>query len=115
MRVVDLIVTDTVGATAAVSASLVVREKRPPVADAYFAKWTFGRFTLVAYSCAESSDPDGHPWTCAWNFGDGQTSRSTSGFHAWSTAGSITVRLVVTDARMAADTAVALVTVVDEP
>ncbi len=51
----------------------------------------------IAFSSAGSSDPDGNIVSFAWNFGDGTTSTSASPSKTYSTPGSYTARLTVTD------------------
>ena len=51
----------------------------------------------VSFSGAGSTDADGTIASYAWNFGDGTTGTGASVSHTFSTAGSFTVRLTVTD------------------
>ena len=44
-----------------------------------------------------SSDPDGDPITFYWTFGDGESSTSATAYHKWTSPGTYTVKLVVTD------------------
>ncbi|MFC4590022.1 PQQ-dependent sugar dehydrogenase [Sphaerisporangium corydalis] len=65
----------------------------------------------VNFSSAGSSDPEGGPLTYAWAFGDGGTSTAANPSHAYTTAGSRTATLTVTDNQGATGTASVIVTV----
>ncbi|HMG18112.1 MAG TPA: DNA/RNA non-specific endonuclease, partial [Gemmatimonadales bacterium] len=58
----------------------------------------------VPMSAAESSDPDGDALNYDWSFGDGSTATGPGVSHTYATAGTFTVRLIVTDIRGLADT-----------
>jgi hypothetical protein len=59
----------------------------------------------ISMSGAGSSDADaGQALTYAWNFGDGSTGSGANVSHAYSTAGTFNVRLIVTDPLGLADT-----------
>jgi PKD repeat protein/glucose/arabinose dehydrogenase len=51
----------------------------------------------VQFSSAGSSDPDGDPLTYRWEFGDGATSTAANPKHTYSSEGSYTARLTVSD------------------
>ena len=53
--------------------------------------------TPVAFNGSESTDPDGHALTQAWNFGDGSVALATNPEHTYSHAGQFQVDLIVTD------------------
>jgi PKD repeat protein len=53
----------------------------------------------VSFSGAGSSDPDGSIASYAWTFGDGGTASGVSASHTYTTAGSYTAKLTVTDNR----------------
>lgn len=59
----------------------------------------------VAFSSAGSSDPDGDPLAFAWTFGDGGTATTASPSRTYTTAGSYTAILTVSDGRGGTDTA----------
>lgn len=70
---------------------------QPPVAAATATPST-GRAPLtVAFSSAGSSDSDGSIAAYLWTFGDGTTSTSANPSHVYSTVGSFTASLRVTD------------------
>ena len=58
----------------------------------------------VNFSSAGSNDPDGFITDYDWNFGDGNTSTAQNPSHTYSTGGSYTVTLKVTDNEGAMDT-----------
>ena len=58
-----------------------------------------------------STDPDGSISSYAWNFGDSATATSATANHTYSTPGTYTVSLTVTDNRGATNTATQTVTV----
>ncbi|WP_406832167.1 PKD domain-containing protein [Pedococcus sp. KACC 23699] len=62
-----------------------------------------------------SSDPDGTIASYAWNFGDGTTSTDPKPVHTYTTGGSYTVSLTVTDNRGATGATSAVVTLIAPP
>lgn len=73
-------------------------ENKPPVAviDGPYSG-EVGK-SIYFYS-AGSYDPDGDPLTYSWRFGDGGTSTSSNPIHVYSSAGTYTVSLTVSDGR----------------
>ena len=51
----------------------------------------------VTFSSAGSSDPEGHPLTYLWTFGDNTTSTQANPVHTYAEAGMYTARLTVSD------------------
>lgn len=74
-----------------------VTSDRPPVVNAS-ADTTSGPAPLtVNFSSAGSSDPEGKPLTYSWDFGDNLTSTAANPSHAYTSAGTYTARLTVSD------------------
>lgn len=69
----------------------------PPVADFTVIPATGPAPLLIEYDASTTVDPNGDPLTYAWDFGDGTTGTSISGFHTYAAAGVYEIRLVVTD------------------
>ncbi len=70
----------------------------PPANVAPTAAFTFSVNSLVASLNASTSvDPDGTIATYAWNFGDNTTGTGVTATHSYTTAGTYTVTLTVTD------------------
>ena len=53
--------------------------------------------TEVSFSSSGSNDPDGDSLTATWNFGDGASGSGTQTTHVYSTAGTFSVTLTVSD------------------
>ncbi len=68
----------------------------PPIAVAG-GPYAAGVGEAIAFNGTASSDPEGQPLTYAWNFGDGATATGATPSHAYSSAGTYTVSLVVND------------------
>lgn len=66
---------------------------------------------VLTFSAAGSSDLTGTITSYAWNFGDGSTGGGLTATHAFTTAGTFSVRLTVTDSCGAVDDDTAIVTV----
>src|SRR5262245_24157022 len=74
-----------------------IQSDLPPVAAAS-ASPTKGPTPLtVNFSSSGSSDPEGHPLTYSWNFGDGATSTQANPSHTYTIAGPYQARLTVSD------------------
>src|SRR5262249_49489645 len=70
----------------------------PPRAD-FRADPTSGTAPLTVRFSNASTDADGDAITSSWDFGDGSTSTDRSPTHLYTSAGTFTVTLTVTDAR----------------
>ncbi len=66
----------------------------------------------IAMSAIGSTDPDGDVLTFRWEFGDGTTAIGATTVHAYAAAGSYAIRLIATDTRGLADTAMTVATIV---
>ena len=108
---VTLTVTDEAGAMVSTDYVVAPRARnRPPTAR-------FGHRVnglQIAVDASGSSDPEGLVVDYDWDFGDGTTRRGVRASHAYSTAGSYTVRLTVADDPGATDS-VSEVVSVSEP
>ena len=93
----QLTVTDDDGATATDLVQITVNPNQAPTAVAG-ASPTSGRFPLdVAFNSSGSSDIDGTIVAQAWDFGDGNTSTAANPSHIYTTPGTYTAELTVTD------------------
>jgi len=103
---VRLTVSDNQGATDTTTRTVTVT---PPANQAPNASFSFSPSspstgTQVSFNGAGSSDPDGWIVSYSWQFGDGATASGSSTQHAYSSPGTYTVRLTVTDSQGASDT-----------
>jgi PKD repeat protein len=83
---------------------------QPPVANPG-GPYTGVRGQAVTFNGAGSSDPDGDPLTYAWDFGDGTQGTGVAPTHTYSTLGTFTVTLVVSDGHVASAPATTTVTI----
>ena len=94
---VTLTVTDNSGATNQASTTVTVTPNtQPPVANAG-GPYAGTVSVAISFNGAASRDPDGSVVSYLWNFGDGATASGVTAMHAYTAAGSYTVRLTVTD------------------
>ena len=76
----------------------IVGTNNPPVVKGSVSP-TSGMVPLsVALSSTGSADPDGQPLTFEWEFGDGQSSTEANPTHVYTSVGSFTAKLTVTEA-----------------
>ncbi|MCU1527461.1 MAG: hypothetical protein JWP75_1224 [Frondihabitans sp.] len=105
---VTLTVTDANGKTGTASQSVTVTKANvPPTAS--FTETATG--LTQAFDGSGSSDPDGTIASYAWTFGDGGTATGAKPTHTYTTAGTYTVKLTVTDNQGATGSATQSVTV----
>ncbi len=97
---VELTVTDNLGASTSNTVRVVVTPvNQPPVAVAA-ADRTSGQAPLsVIYQAAGSYDPDDGIWQWFWEFGDGGTYYGGTAYHTYSSAGTWLTTLTVSDHR----------------
>jgi len=112
---VTLAVTDDKGATGTDTASVIVTApNEPPVANAGPDQTALVDET-VSFDGSGSDDPDGTIVSYNWDFGDGATGIGVTTTHVYSTAGTYTVTLAVTDDKGATGTDTAIITVTEAP
>jgi len=110
-RTVTLTVTDNQGATNVVSKSVtVIGSNTPPVAN-----FTFSANLLTVSFSDTSTDSNGSIASRSWSFGDGATSTAANPIKTYSTAGTRTVTLTVTDNQGATNSTSQSVTVSGTP
>jgi len=114
---VQLTVTDDDGATDTTTQTVTVTDgepaNQPPTASFTVSSASPTVGETVTVDAAGSTDSDGTIASYDWTFGDGATASGTTGSYAYSTAGTYTVELTVTDDDGATDTATQTVTVND--
>lgn len=111
---VRLTVTDDSGATNTRTASVtVVAEPGNTAPSASFTSTVTG--LTVSVDASASSDPDGTIGSYAWSFGDGVLASGMTASHTYTTAGTYSVTLTVTDNGGAQAVSTAGVTVVASP
>lgn len=101
---VTLTVTDDQGRTDTVTKPVTITIPNvAPTAALTASVDTLG--STVSVDGSASTDPDGSIASYKWNFGDGSTGTGASATHAYTTSGTYTVSLVVTDNKGATSTA----------
>ena len=97
---VTLTVTDDTGATGTTTQTVSVSSSpsnSPPIAEFSITSDTPQTGETVSFDASNSSDPDGTVTSYTWNFGDGTTTTGETALHSYSTPGSYTIELTVTD------------------
>ncbi|HEX6973973.1 MAG TPA: PKD domain-containing protein, partial [Vicinamibacterales bacterium] len=108
---VELTVRDSEGATSSASTTVtVVRANRPPVANAG-GPYTGDATQALTLSATSSTDPDGDALTFSWNLGDLTSATGAIVRRAYTTPGTYTATVTVSDGRGGTATATALVTI----
>ena len=88
---------DTKHGTSRGTFNLSVVADQPPVASFTESATTAPTGTAISFDASTSHDPDGTIVSYSWNFGDGMTATGATTSHSYTTAGSYTVTLTVTD------------------
>ena len=94
---VVLVVTDDSGNTDSVSKTVTVTDVGTPIASFTFSPGNPTTSTSIAFDASASNDPDGNIQTWLWNFDDGNTGLGETINHQYSSTGTYTVELIVTD------------------
>jgi PKD repeat protein len=94
---VHLQVTDSIGASNSTTRSVTVSADQSPTASFVYSPSNPSAGEDVFFNATASSDPEGGQLTYAWDFGDGSNSTAETVTHAYTTAGTYTVVLEVTD------------------
>ncbi|HKT60959.1 MAG TPA: PKD domain-containing protein [Gemmatimonadales bacterium] len=100
---VALTVTDNEGASTQVSRQVTASAAPPPQNQPPRAEFEVDCQQLTCVFSDRSTDADGGVTTWAWDFGDGATSTERNPTHTYSTSGTFSVRLTVTDGDGAQD------------
>jgi PKD repeat protein len=104
---VTLTVTDDNGATDTTTQTVTVGSppNQPPTASFTLSPNNPDTADTVTFDASGSSDPDGTIQTYEWDFDDGTTLTGEMSSHSYSSSGTYTVELTVTDDNGATDTA----------
>lgn len=94
---VVLTVTDDTGNSASASQTITVSQGGFPTASFVYSPTNPVVGETVYFNASNSSDPDGHIESYAWDFGDGNTASGQTVTHKFPDNGSYKVLLVVTD------------------
>jgi PKD repeat protein len=111
------VVTDNGGlsSTATVTITVAPPPNEPPVAAVSVTPASGYAPLNISFSSAGSSDPDGTITAYSWNFGDGGSSTAVNPSHIYSTAGTFTATLTVTDNRGATNSKSVVITATPDP
>ncbi len=114
---VTLTVTDNSGSTGTKSVKVVaIAGPKPPVASFTVTGNNTLTSSTVSFNATLSTDPSGTITSYAWNFGDGATGTGKTTTHSYTSAGTYSVALSVTDSVTGlSGTKTAKVGVVDRP
>ncbi len=108
---VTLTVTDNVGASDTETLQIEIVPNQPPDASMVLSRVSGYAPLAIDFDASGSSDSDGSIVEYDWDFGDEATGSGSSVSHTYSTPGSYTVTLTVTDDKGAVDSATAVIEV----
>jgi PKD repeat protein len=106
-----LVVTDDDGNTGAASQTINISSGESPTANFNVSPASPKVDELVSFNASDSSDPDDSIVSYQWDFGDGATASGMIVTHRFSSQGTFSVTLMVTDESGNSDSAVKTVTV----
>ncbi|MBW1932741.1 MAG: PKD domain-containing protein, partial [Deltaproteobacteria bacterium] len=109
--IVILTVTDNVGASDTETLQIEVISNQPPEASMVLSRVSGYAPLAIDFDASGSSDSDGSIVEYDWDFGEEATGSGSSVSHTYSTPGSHTVTLAVTDDKGAVDSATAVIEV----
>jgi PKD repeat protein len=102
-------------ANAGKATKTVQLQDRIPTASFSFTSGTILTSSSVSFDGSTSFDPDGTIVGYAWDFGDGSTGSGVNPSHAYSVAGTYSVKLNVTDNSGSTNVSTQTVTITDRP
>ena len=109
-----LTVTDTNGGTSTTSQTIFVGDTtQRPVASFTASPSSGGTPLTVSFNAAASTDPDGSIVSYVWSFGDGGSASGATALHTYSSQGTYTATLTVTDDDGLTSTALQTIVVID--
>ncbi len=107
--VVTLTVSDGEDSATATTTITVNAPNQPPIA-AFVTNAIEGTAPLaVTFDASISSDPDEDPLTYSWAFGDGNTASGVTFTHTYTTAGTFTAVLTVSDGQASSQTSIGII------
>jgi PKD repeat protein len=95
--------------------SIISAHGKPPIAQFTASQTTVDTGISIQFDASSSHDPDGTITGYQWTFGDGATATGVTTSHSYTTAGSYTVQLTVTDNDGSTNSCQNTITIHDRP